>query len=66
MENNTILFEFSVHDPPEVLEEVIKGSIMASAPRMNRLILRHSDHFFGKRKNIHLWLTWHDYGTPTS
>ena len=50
MENNTILFEFSVDDPPEVLEEVIKGLIMASAPRMNRLILRHSDHFFGKRK----------------
>jgi amino acid transporter len=61
MENNTILFEFSVHDPPEVLEEVIKGLVLASAPRMNRLILRHSDHFFGNRKNIHVWLTWHDY-----
>jgi len=61
MENNTILFEFSVHDPPEVLEEVIRGIVMASAPRMNRLVLRHSDHFFGNRKNIHVWLTWHDY-----
>ena len=36
MENNTILFEFSVHDPPEVLEEVQRDR-MASAPRMNRL-----------------------------
>ena len=61
MENNTILFEFSVHDPPEVLEEVIRGIVMASAPRMNRLVLRHSDHFFGNRKIIHVWLTWHDY-----
>jgi solute carrier family 12 sodium/potassium/chloride transporter 2 len=61
MENNTILFEFSVHDPPEVVDEVIRGSVLASAPRMNRLILRHSDHFFGNRKNIHIWLTWHDY-----
>ncbi len=61
MENNTILFEFSVHDPPEVHEEVMSGCILASAPRMNRLVLRHSDHFFGNRKNIHVWLTWNDY-----
>jgi hypothetical protein len=61
MENNTILFEFSRHDPPEVLEEILKGCALASAPRMNRLILRHGDHFFGNRKSIHLWLTWHDY-----
>ncbi len=61
MENNTILFEFSVHDSPEVVEEVVRGCHLASAPRMNRLVLRHSDHFFGNRKNIHLWLTWHDY-----
>ncbi len=61
MENNTILFEFSVHDGPEVVDEVVRGCLMASAPRMNRLVLRHSDHFFGNRKNIHLWLTWHDH-----
>jgi amino acid transporter len=61
MENNTILFEFSVHDPPGVLDEVMGGCILASAPRMNRLVLRHSDHFFGNRRNIHLWLTWNDY-----
>ncbi len=61
MENNTILFEFSTHDPPEVHEEVMSGCLMASAPRMNRLVLRHSDHFFGNRKNVHVWLTWNDY-----
>jgi hypothetical protein len=61
MENNTILFEFSRHDGPEVLDEVLRGCALASAPRMNRLILRHGDHFFGNRKSIHLWLTWHDY-----
>jgi len=61
MENNTILFEFSRHDPPVVMEEVMGGCLLASAPRMNRLVLRHSDHFFGNRKNIHLWLTWNDY-----
>jgi len=61
MENNTILFEFSVYDGPEAVDEVIEGCIMASAPRMNRLVLRHSDHFFGNRRSIHLWLTWHDH-----
>jgi len=61
MENNSILFEFSRHDPPEVLEEVVRGCALAYAPRMNRLVLRHGDHFFGNRKTIHLWLTWHDY-----
>jgi solute carrier family 12 sodium/potassium/chloride transporter 2 len=61
MENNTILFEFSRHDPPDVVEEVLAGCALASAPRMNRLVLRHGDHFFGNRKSIHLWLTWHDY-----
>ena len=33
---------------------------------MNRLVLRHGDNFFGARKTIHVWLTWHDAATPTS
>ena len=33
---------------------------MAGVPRMNRLVLRHGDNFFGTRKSIHVWLTWHD------
>jgi hypothetical protein len=33
---------------------------MAAVPRMNRLLLRHGDNFFGSRKSIHVWLTWHD------
>jgi solute carrier family 12 sodium/potassium/chloride transporter 2 len=61
MENNTILFEFSKHDDSTVMDEVLRGCALASAPRMNRLILRHGEHFFGNRKTIHLWLTWHDY-----
>lgn len=60
MENNTILFEFGTHDPEEVLDEVVQGTAMAGVPRMNRLVLRHGDNFFGARKNIHVWLTWHD------
>ncbi|MGD2067166.1 MAG: amino acid permease [Gemmatimonadota bacterium] len=60
MENNTILFEFGRHDPPEVLDEVVAGLRMAGVPRMNRLVLRHGENFFGARRSIHVWLTWHD------
>ena len=61
IENNTILFEFSVHDAPRILEEMQSGLSLASVPRMHRMVLRHGDHFFGNRKQIHIWLTWHDY-----
>lgn len=60
MDNNTALFEFGSHDGPEVLDEVVAGLALAGVPRMNRLVLRHGDNFFGVRKNIHVWLTWHD------
>jgi hypothetical protein len=60
MENNALLLEFGRHDGPEVLEEVVGGMKLAGVPRMDRLVLRHGDNFFGTRKNIHVWLTWHD------
>jgi solute carrier family 12 sodium/potassium/chloride transporter 2 len=60
MENNGLLLEFGRHDPPEVLEEVVDGMLMAGVPHMDRLVLRHGDNFFGTRKSIHVWLTWHD------
>ena len=60
MENNTILFEYGVHDGAEVLDEVVAGLRLAEATPMNRLVLRHGDNFFGVRKTIHVWLTWHD------
>ncbi|HET9948887.1 MAG TPA: hypothetical protein VFQ22_08195 [Longimicrobiales bacterium] len=60
MENNTILFELGAHDPPEVLEEVVAGLRLAGATPMNRLVLRHGESFFGLRKTIHVWLSWHD------
>ena len=60
MENNTILFEMSTHDPPEVLGEVMAGLSMSGVPGMNRLVLRHGGNFFGGRRTIHVWLTWSD------
>ncbi len=60
MANNTLLLEYGRHDEPEVLEEVVSGMVMAAVPGMNRLVLRHGENFFGSRKSIHVWLTWHD------
>jgi solute carrier family 12 sodium/potassium/chloride transporter 2 len=60
MANNTLLMEFSRNDDPSVVEEVVDGMLMAGVPGMNRLVLRHGENFFGTRKSIHVWLTWHD------
>ncbi len=61
VENNCILSEFKLDDPPEVLDEVVEAHRMSSAARVSSLVLRHGEHFFGERENIHVWLTWHDY-----
>lgn len=60
VENNAILFEFSEHDEPEVVEEVRDGIALAQTARMDTFVLRHGDHHFGNRAEIHVWLTWHD------
>jgi hypothetical protein len=61
VENNTILFEFSEHDGPEVVDECQGGILLACDADMDCLVLRHSDHHFGNLANIHVWLTWHDH-----
>ena len=61
MDNNTILLECRADDDPEVLSELEEGCRLAMATRMNSLVLRHGEHFFGSRANMHIWLTWHDY-----
>lgn len=61
MANNTILFEFSVHDSKDALREVYDSCLLAGTTYMNTLILRHGDHHFGNFSDIHIWFTWHDY-----
>jgi len=60
MENNTVLFEYSTHDPASVHQEVLKGCEFAVATEMDILLLRHTDHFFGAHESIDIWFTWHD------
>jgi amino acid transporter len=60
MENNSILFQFASDDGPDAPREVAEGCLMASATRVSSFVLRHGDQFFGNRRTIHIWLTWHD------
>lgn len=60
LNNNSILFEFSIHDEDAILEEVAESCLFSSNSKMTRLVLRHSDFYFGERKSIHIWLTWND------
>ncbi|HEX5041580.1 MAG TPA: amino acid permease [Candidatus Polarisedimenticolaceae bacterium] len=61
LENNCILFEFAPGDDDSVLEEAREGIALATATRVNSLVLRHGENFFGARRTVHVWLTWHDY-----
>ena len=60
LSNNAVMFEFSQHDPPEVVGDVVKNCQFAASTQMTLLILRHGDYHFGERQNIHIWLTWND------
>jgi len=61
MDNNTILLECRVDDGDEILDELSDGCGLAAATRMNTLVLRHGEHFFGGRSTLHIWLTPDDY-----
>ena len=65
MENNTILFEFSTHDPQEVMDEVVDGVELAYHAHMNSLVLRHGDHHFGDRAELHVWLCGQDHNNAS-
>jgi hypothetical protein len=61
LENNCIILEFAAGDDADVLKQVHEGVSLATATRVNSLVLRHGDHFFGAHSSVHVWLTWHDY-----
>jgi solute carrier family 12 sodium/potassium/chloride transporter 2 len=60
-EHNTTLFEFVEGDGERYLEEIRDGCQLAWDARISPLVLRHGERFFGSRRDVHLWLTWHDY-----
>jgi hypothetical protein len=60
MENNSILFEFHEDDKNDITD-IIEGCQFASYVDFNICVLRSSEHHFGYRKKIHIWLTPGDY-----
>lgn len=58
--NNTVMFEFSVHDDAAVIADTVDCCLLAATTRMSLLVLRHGDVQFGERRTIHVWLTWND------
>lgn len=60
MENNSILFEFHEDDYNEI-SDIIDDCQFASIVDFNICVLRSSEHHFGYKKNIHIWLTPGDY-----
>ena len=61
LSNNTTLFEFSVHDPSDTIDEAVSGCRFAANADMNLVVLRHCDLHFGDKRRIHVWLTWNDH-----
>jgi amino acid transporter len=60
-EHNATLFEFVEGDSERHLEEIRDGCQLAWDARITPFVLRHGERFFGSRRDVHLWLTWHDY-----
>ncbi|MDG6224209.1 MAG: amino acid permease [Candidatus Thermoplasmatota archaeon] len=60
MDNNTIMFEFHKNRQDD-LTDIITGLRMASIVNYNKLVLRSTEHNFGHRQNIHLWITKEDF-----
>jgi amino acid transporter len=59
LDNNSVLFEFDRDRPAEV-EEVVKGSLLVGGLGFNTCVLRATEHHFGYKRNLHVWLTRHD------
>jgi hypothetical protein len=65
MENNSILFEFSTHDAPAVADQIVDSAAFCSRTKKNLLVLRHGDHHFGAKQQVHIWLTRDDHENAT-
>jgi amino acid transporter len=60
LENNAVLFELCGDDRAEIVDTVVENALFAATVGKSVLVLRHSDAGFGKRRTVHLWLTWDD------
>jgi amino acid transporter len=59
--HNATLFDFTPADPEAQLAEIVDGCTLAWDAQISPLVLSHGERFFGSRRDVHLWLTWHDH-----
>ncbi len=59
LDNNTILFEFN-QNRTEELTEIVDGCKLAEAVDFNICVLRSTEHNFGYKERIHIWITEQD------
>jgi hypothetical protein len=60
LDNNTILFEFN-RNRGEELSDIVSGCKLAQAVDFNQVILKSTEHNFGYRENIHIWIRMDDF-----
>ncbi len=60
LDNNTILFEYH-QNRTEELDDIVDGCKLVDAIRFNIFVLRSTEHNFGFKEKIHIWLTKSDY-----
>ncbi len=60
LDNNTIMFEFN-QNRTEELTKVMEGIRTAMAASFNTLVLRSTEHYFGTRRSIDLWIMKDDF-----
>lgn len=59
LENNSVLFEFD-QDHLEEVDEIVKGCLLVGGLGYNTCVLRATEHHFGYKQKLHVWLTRHD------
>ncbi|MFT5365397.1 MAG: amino acid transporter [Candidatus Latescibacterota bacterium] len=59
LDNNSVLFEFD-RDRMEEVEEIVKGCLLVGGLGFNTCVLRATEHHFGYKRRLHVWLTRHD------
>ena len=60
LDNNSILFEFRRGDD-DALEDIVTGAEFAAVTRFNICVLRSTDHHFGYKRRVDIWLRPGDY-----
>jgi|CXWL01.1.fsa_nt_gi amino acid transporter len=64
-ETNTYLAEISGHDSDPDVDTQVAICRLAHAAAKSCVVLRHGDNFFGSRRALHIWITWHDHANAS-